>query len=163
MSSKSQEANMDFKIEKFSAINTASVRNTGPYESVTAAWMTLLMNPCIMPLINESTMYIGVCYDDPRKVAEAELRYDACVSGVEGFVCSDPVKPLVIEAGDYAVYRHVGSYKGLAEAYPVIYEKLIPEAGRKPKSGAASLQIYRNLPINTPEDQLITDVCVPLD
>lgn len=153
---------MSIKIEKFETIKTASVRHMGPYEQVTGAWMALLMSPCVMPMINESTMYIGICHDDPRKVPEGELRYDACVTAVEGFTPLTPIKEEIIEGGDYAVYRHLGSYKGLAEAYPLVYEKLIPESGRAPKKGGASLQIYRNLPINTPEDKLITDICVPL-
>ncbi len=154
---------MSIKIEKFEPVKTASVRHVGPYDAVTSAWMTLLMSPAVMPCINQNTMYIGICYDDPRKVDAQELRYDACVTAVEGFAEAGPVKALTIDGGDYAVYRHVGSYKAFAEVYPEIYEKLIPESGRKPKSGMPSLQIYRNLPINTPEDQLITDICVPLD
>ena len=153
---------MEVKVEKFQPMKTASVRHVGPYEQVTAAWMGLLMSPCVMPMINESTMYIGVCYDDPAKVEASQLRYDACVSAVEGFTPLAPIVETVIDGGEYAVCRHLGSYKNMTETIMYVYEKWMAESGRKPKSGGALVQIYRNLPINTPEEKLITDICVPL-
>lgn len=153
---------MEIKVEKFKSIKTASVRHTGPYDQCTMAWMTLMMHPCVMPLINESTLYIGVCHDDPSKTAPEACRYDACVSSVEGFSPMAPVTELTIDGGDYAVYRHVGSYKGLEKVYNDIFDQWLPESGRAYKKGAPTLQIYRNLPINTPEENLITDVCIPL-
>lgn len=154
---------MEVKIETFKPIQTASVRHVGPYEACTAAWMTLMMHPCVMPLINENTMYLGVCYDDPRTTASENCRYDACVSSVEGFQPIAPVKEEIIEGGDYAVCTHVGSYQGLEEVYRYIFEEWLPKSGRSFKKGSATVQIYRNLPINTPEENLITEVCVKLD
>lgn len=154
------EENMEVTVQKFEDIRTASVRHVGTYDQCTPAWMTLMMNPAVMPLVNDKALFIGVCHDDPSKTNQC--RYDACVSCPDDFQAAAPIAVTVIEGGDYAVYRHTGSYRGLEQVYHDLFEKWLPASGRSYKSGAPTVQIYRNLPINTAEENLITDVLIPL-
>ncbi len=154
------EVIMEVTVQKFDNIKTASVRHVGAYDQCTPAWMTLMMHPSVMPLVTDKSMFIGISYDDPSKTEQC--RYDACVTCPDDFQATAPIAVTVIGGGDYAVYRHVGSYYGLAEVYRRLFDEWLPASGRAYKNDAPTIQIYRNLPINTPEEQLITDVCLPL-
>jgi AraC family transcriptional regulator len=102
----------------------------------------------------------GILLDDPASVPENELRYDACLAlGVTS--APEPFRVLRLPAGEYASLRHFGSYDGLEAATQHVVGEWLLSSGREP----ADFPIFHhahNDPDQTPVDELITDVLLPL-
>lgn len=153
---------MDAHIEHFAPLRVAFVRHVGPYAECGAAWEKLCSQPALQSVMNEETIALGICYDDPDVTEGDKIRYDACVTVGDGFQSSEGIDIQNIDGGDYVVMVHKGSYDGLHDCYRWLYGKWLPESGREAKS-APSLEIYRNSPATTPPEELVTEIRVPLD
>jgi AraC family transcriptional regulator len=101
-------------------------------------------------------------HDDPEVTPPDKVRYDACL------VVDAPLKPegdvgvQEISGGDYATATHQGPYEKLGETYARLCGEWLPGSGRELRS-APSLEIYRNSPMNTAPENLLTDVYLPLE
>lgn len=142
------------------------IRHTGPYMQIGQAfsqlWDWILCNN----LAAQTVAGYGIYYDDPTSVSDEECQSAACVE-LKGEPPADIglVQPIEIAAGCYACYRHIGAYSTLEQAYRALYAPLyaqwLPASGYE-CADAPSFEIYINDPLNTPKDQLITDIYVPL-
>jgi len=157
----SMKEKTEVKIEKFPAKTVAFVRHVGPYNQCHAAWQKLCSNKGVASLLGRDSLFIGICYDDPDDTDADKIRYDACVQVGDDFSPNDGIAKQQIEGGDFAVMIHKGSYDNLHLSYKWLYGQWLPSSGREPKYGP-SLEIYRNSPDNTPPEELITDICIPL-
>ena len=150
---------MDVRIETIGPIQVARTRHVGPYAEV---------GPCFERLFSWASA-IGVptgrvltlSWDDPERVPADRLRSDACV---ELRTEEDP--PPGIELGSvgggrYAVYRLEDPYEGITPAYARLFGEWLPGSGEK-TDGGPCMELYRNEPPDTPAEQLVTDLCVPL-
>lgn len=153
---------MDACIEKFAPLRVAFVRHVGPYAECGAAWEKLCSHPAIRAAMNEETIALGICYDDPDVTDEDKIRYDACVTVDDDFQGSDGIDTQQVDGGDYAVMIHKGSYDGLHDCYRWFFGKWLPDSGREAKS-APSLEICRTNPDETPPEELVTEIRVPLE
>jgi AraC family transcriptional regulator len=103
---------------------------------------------------------MGLFYGDYKGGDEA-FRYYA------GIVWDEPVRPAEgieiheVAGGKYACYRLVGSYHGIPAAFQQLYGDWLPKSGFVPDDRPA-LEIYRNNPMDTPENELITDLLIPV-
>jgi len=159
---KQGELQMDVTIQKFDDMHVACVRHVGPYQDCCTAWNKLCLNPAVRAGLGPDTLAIGIGYDDPDITDADKIRYDVCVTVPASFKAPDGVSTQTIKGGEFAVLRHVGSYSGLHDCYRFLYGVWLPQSGREP-SAFPPLEIYRNDPDNVPEDQLITDICLPLN
>ena len=57
--------------------------------------------------------------------------------------------------------RHEGPYQKLGETYRGVCGQWLPTSGEEARS-APALEYYRNSPMDTPPEKLLTDVCMPL-
>ncbi|MEL6643023.1 MAG: AraC family transcriptional regulator [Pseudomonadota bacterium] len=104
---------------------------------------------------------LGVYYDDPNAVAEADLRSHAGVI-LDGPVALEaPLEPLDLPAGRYAVMHYKGPYTGLKAAYDYLYGEWLPKSGEE-VGDHPPIEIYLNSPQEVAPEDLLTDVCVPL-
>jgi len=102
----------------------------------------------------------GIPLDDPVSVPEGELRYDACLAlGVAS--APEPFRVLRLPAGEYARLRHLGSYDGLESATQYVAGEWLPTSGREP-AHFPTFHNFLNDPDQTPVDELMTDILVPL-
>lgn len=152
---------MEVKIQTFEPMTVASVRHTGPYEECKAAWDTLCANPSVQRLFGPNTVFLGMCYDDPDVTEADKIRYDACVTAPDDFVPEAPVQKQSIPGGEYAVVFHKGSYSNLHATYRWLFGQWFPNSGREPQC-APSLEICHTNPETTPEEELLTEIRVPL-
>lgn len=102
----------------------------------------------------------GILLDDPATVPEDQLRYDACLAlGVTS--APEPFRVLRLPAGEYACLRHFGSYDGLEAATQHVVSEWLPSSGREP-ADSPIIHHARNDPDQTPVDDLVTDILLPL-
>ncbi len=84
--------------------------------------------------------------------------------GVEMFTHERPPPGIEIEtvgAGRHAVYRLVGSYEAIADAYGRLFDEWLPDSGEA-VADRPCMELYRNTPQDTVPAHLATDLCVPL-
>lgn len=104
---------------------------------------------------------IGISHDDPGVTEGDKCRYDACV------VVDKPVKPegeigvKTIVGGTFAVFIHKGSYMKMQETFDAIFSKWIFEKSIELRN-APIMEKYLNNPYETPEDDLRTEIYIPI-
>ncbi len=153
---------MDVRIEKIEPIRVACVRHTGPYEECEGAWNKLCGWAGPRGILGPETRMIGISYDDPEVTPPEKIRYDACVTVDEKVSPEGDVGVQLIAGGEYAVTTHQGPYTKLIETYSKLYGKWAPQSGRVVAAGPC-FEIYRNDPHQTPAEELLTDVYIPLE
>lgn len=109
-------------------------------------------------LLNESTRWIGLSFDDPAFTNQEHCWFYACAS------IASPIKPqgeigsLTIREGHFAVYTHNGSYDGLLNLYKTIYSQI-----EYTLRDSISFEEYINSPHNTKTEDLTTKVFIPIE
>jgi AraC family transcriptional regulator len=68
----------------------------------------------------------------------------------------------LIAGGDYAVLTHFGPYENLSGSYAKLLGQWLPRSGRRLRS-APCFEVYFNSPENTGPEDLVTDICAPLE
>ena len=105
---------------------------------------------------------VGVVYDDPDITSPEKLRYDAAIilrhSEVtpEGDIGIQQIGP-----GEYAVVTHRGPYEKLSETYARMCGEWLPQSGLE-LSSAPALEFYRNSPMDSAPEDLVTEIYLPL-
>ena len=103
---------------------------------------------------------IGIFYGDSEGGDNA-FRYYAGVIWDEPLKADGGIEVLEVPGGKYASYRLMGSYHGIPAAFQRLYGEWLPKSGFVPDDRPA-LEIYRNNPFDTPANELITDLLIPL-
>lgn len=153
---------MEAKIERMEPLRVAFVRHVGPYEQCGAAWGRLCGWAGPRGLLGPRAQMFGLCHDDPDVTPADKIRYDACLVVGADVAADGPVGVQETVGGDYAVTRHHGAYSGFADTYATLMGQWLPAHGYEPLPGLPSIEFYRNSPDQTPEEQLVTDICVPV-
>ncbi|MFH1038603.1 MAG: AraC family transcriptional regulator [PVC group bacterium] len=153
---------MKVKIVRREPTRVAFVRYIGPYEECEEAWGKLCAWAGPRGLLGPHTDIIGISYDDPEVTPPEKIRYDACIVVDGSLQPEGEVGVQVIPGGEYAVTTHQGPYLKLIDTYSKLFGEWAPQSGRVVASGPC-LELYRNDPHRTPPQELLTDVCVPLE
>lgn len=104
---------------------------------------------------------VGIYFDDPYTVTEDALRSKACVIVDDGTEITEPMVEFGTEAGEHAVLTCTGPYSGLPQVYDWLYSEWLPKSGRQP-ADRPCWEKNLNDPTDTPPDQLVTEICLPL-
>lgn len=150
-----------FRVQRLHAMQVVYLRHVGPYAEVGKAWSRLFPWAGTQGLLGPGMRMVGISHDDPDITPPDKLRYDAAIT------VSRPVAPAgefgmqEIPPGDYAMALHTGPYHCLSDSYAELAGKWLPSIGRELR-GAAALEFYLNYPGMTPEDQLQTEIYLPL-
>ncbi len=152
---------MDMELKKIGARRVLFVRHTGPYEESKVAWEKLCEWGVSKGVMEGVSEFCGLCHDDPQVTAPEKIRYDACLVTDAEINKDGEVGLQEIESGEYATYVHKGSYSGLLKVYLDIYGDWIPQLGREPKESPC-VEVYLNDPRDTPEQELLTEIQIPL-
>lgn len=151
--------NVTFK--NIAATDVVCVRHIGTYMQIGQAFERLFGWLGARQLINQDTRMMGVYFDDPCAVPEAELRSLACATIANFDVIEAPLERHTIAAGEYAVLHYQGPYAGLPAAYDWFYGSWLPESGRE-LGNAPAFEEYLNDPATTAPADLLTDIHMPL-
>jgi AraC family transcriptional regulator len=153
---------MEIRIENMTPMRVAFIRHNGPYETCCQAWGQLYDWAARNHFVGPGTIGVGASYDDPELTPPEEIRYDACLTCNENFNSNGEVSVQMLGGGKYATCIHRGPYRGLKRSFRQILREWIPQSGRLPRQ-APCLEIYIDDPDKTPEEDLRTKICVPIE
>lgn len=163
---------MQIRLEKFAPRLVAAVRHTGPYDLCSSAWEVLCGELSKYGLVSATSVVYGVSYDNPDVTSPEKCRMDVCV-GLEPDVVEDCEALLPFRSHEKIFFRHIGSlqeyavlrvqgpYALLHPAYRSLFGMWFPQSGREPFNDPG-FEIYLNSPDTTPEEDLLTEICIPL-
>ncbi|MEM6825893.1 MAG: GyrI-like domain-containing protein [Pseudomonadota bacterium] len=149
------------EIEDHPARHVAAVAHRGAYPEIRDAFERLTAVATERALWPISLGIVGVYHDDPDVVAEADLRSHAGLILPEDAAIPVPLEALMLPGGPHAVMRYKGPYTGLGAAYASLFGSWLPVSGREMADGP-SFDLYLNSPLDTPPEELLTHICVPL-
>ena len=156
-----RRAMYDVVIKDMPRTEIVSVDHTGSYIQIGKAFDTLYGWLGARNLLAPELRSIGVFFDDPDSVAEADLQSRAGVILPGNFVLEAPLQRTEIAAGPYAVLRHKGPYADMRAAYQWLYGDWLMRSGREP-ADAPVFEEYLNSPRETAPTELLSDICLPL-
>jgi len=148
-------------VKSIESINLITAGHQGAYMDISKTFGNLFGWMGSRDLIAPDARMIGIFYDDPDAVAEAELRSRACMSIPDNFSEETPFEVLKIESADYAVLEYTGPYSDMKAAYTWMFGTWLVESGREP-ANEPCFEEYLNNPQNTPPAELRTNIHLPL-
>ena len=154
---------MDAEITNLEAKKVACIRHLGPYIEVGGTWHKLCSWAGRNGLLGRETQTVGICHDDPEITPPDKIRYDACLVLTRDVTPDSNIVIQEIPGGRYVKTTHQGPYTKLNETYSSLFGQWMPAHDIEPAAGKPSLEFYLNDPNETPEEQLLTDIYVPLD
>ncbi|MDJ1158492.1 GyrI-like domain-containing protein [Chelatococcus sp. SYSU_G07232] len=140
-------------------LRLAVIRHVGSYAEVGPAFDRILAWATGRGMAHPTA--VGVYYDNPAEVPVAALRADAGVVVPAEMTGVDEVGIVTLAAGRYARMSHRGPYTQLGQAYEWFYRDWLPASGESLACGPA-YEIYRNSPREVPQQELLTDIHMPL-
>lgn len=153
---------MDVVIEQHPELTVAALRHLGPYGTISEAFgkVGAIAGPAGLFGLPGIAL-IGLYHDDPEATPLAELRSDAGLVVPAGTRIPAGLTELRVPAGRYARARHEGSYSTLGDAWARLMGEWLPRSGERAANGPC-FELYRNDPSDTPPEDLLTDLYVPL-
>jgi len=145
----------------------ATIRHTGPHDprSTDDAWDRLILWASPRRLLGRRTDIrgVGLLWDDPRIFESAARRYDVGVpiEAQDAPQVESPAFVTVTMPGRYLQATHVGPYSELRKTYDVVLGSTLRYAGLE-LVAAPIIELYRDSPAEVPEDDLHTDIMVPV-
>ncbi|MBC6427696.1 MAG: GyrI-like domain-containing protein [Cellvibrionales bacterium] len=138
----------------------AAVPYTGPYAEIARGFEAFAALGNAHNLWPQLGAVVAVYFDDPATVPAAELR--ALTGAVfHGDQVPADMQRFDLHAGRTAVLTFKGPYSGLCAAADYIYRHWLPQSGEE-LADAPDYEIYLNDPGETAEEDLLTEICVPL-
>lgn len=149
------------EIREEPARRLAAMPHIGPYSEIGRAYDRLLAVAADRGLQDQMRGMVGVFHDDPYQVAPANLRSHAGMEVGPRIAVDQPLEKLSLVKGRHAVLRLTGPYAGLPAAYDYLYHVWLPGSGEVAAKGP-SYERYLNSPMDTALQDLVTEICVPL-
>lgn len=148
--------------DEIQVVYTRIIGKYGDATSADSAWSKLGRFMKSNGLLSAQTRWIGISFDDPSITEQQRCRFYACGSVAGSIKASGEFAFRTIKAGKYAVFTHTGSYLHLHRTYDALQAYLQNRNELVLRSGL-TLEKYINSPRNTPEDQLVTKIFIPIE
>ncbi len=154
---------LNVMVSQFSPIHVVMLRHTGPYEQMSQVFeqLTAWVEKNGIPALRT----IGVYWDNPDYTPAAQLRAAACVEVPAGFqpIATSGLRLSVedIAGGEYAFMRYTGPYEQLAPVWSE-FTNYIEKTLRRKISDNPAFEVYVNDASETPADQLVTELYMPI-
>ncbi len=105
---------------------------------------------------------VGIHYDDPNLVAEADLRSQAGLVLTDDAPIPVGLEEVLLQGGPCAVLRYKGPHEGIGVGYDQLFGVWLPNSGREP-ADAPCYELYLNSPADTAKEDLLTEIHLPLN
>jgi len=152
---------MNADVVELPAMRVATVSHRGPYNQISVAFGRLGQLAGAAGLFGPESAMVGIYHDDPTKTPAAELRSEAALVVPANAAIPAGLGEGSIPAGRHARMTHVGPYEGLGAAWSQLTGQWLTHSGHAIRDGV-SFEIYRNMPGQVPNDQLITELYLPV-
>ena len=153
---------MQIEIEQLPRMRVGAVRHLGAYNQIGPKFQQLGAIAGQAGLFHApGALMMGIFYDNPRETPVEKLRSDAAIAVSDTARLPEGLTEQVVPAGRYARFTHIGGYEGLPGAWTQ-FSTLLGAAAYRMRE-APGLEIYRNNPMNTPKEELRTDLYMPVE
>ncbi|MEM1372386.1 MAG: AraC family transcriptional regulator, partial [Pseudomonadota bacterium] len=150
----------DVEVKQSEPCRLAAITHEGAYPEISRAFQRASTILAAGEHWGDTRGMVGVYYDDPTVTPVDKLKSHAGAIWT-GQDVPDGLEDVSLEGGKYAVLKFKGPYSGLPSAYTFLYGTWIassPEALRD----APSFEVYLNSPLDTPAEELLTEIHMPL-
>lgn len=152
---------MNVEIKEKPALRVATVRHVGSYMRISEAFQRLGQIAQGAGLFaHTGAAMLAIYHDDAASTPEDQLRSDAGIVVPENLELPASLGEARLPAGRYACTLHVGPYDRLGEVWQYLFREWIPQHRLRVKG--AGFELYLNMPGSVPNEQLRTEVCVPV-
>jgi AraC family transcriptional regulator len=152
------------RVERCEERPVLALRHVGPYDELDAVMVRAYRIARRRGFFPEARMF-GLSYDSPDLEAHASLRADACFTYVPGAdvtgARADGMRDIVIPGGTYAVFRHVGPYERITNAYDRLVAAWVL-TGRVELRAAPFINTYLSDPATVAAGALECDLAIPI-
>lgn len=152
---------MEVKTVRMPERLVAQVRHVGPYQEASVAWMTLMSWAMPAGVVTPDTEFLGVGHDNPDTTPPEAIRYDAAITVPEGTQAAAPVSVATLPGGNYAMTLHKGPYENLKATYDALFQEM--QAQQLHFRMAPCVEKYLNDPMQTPPEELLTEVYLAIE
>jgi AraC family transcriptional regulator len=139
-----------------------AMAHTGPYPEINRAFERLFATLAARSQIGQTGKMVGVFLDDPATTPAPDLHSFAGALVARSFPMADPLQRVDLPGGRCAVLTYTGPYAGLPAAYDQLFGLWLPASGETLRD-LPSFEVYLNSPMDTPQDQLVTELHLPLN
>jgi AraC family transcriptional regulator len=154
---------MDVTLRTLPPMKVVFVRTVGPYaESAGKAWGKLCGWAGMRGLMKGQPKFVGISHDDPEITPPEKVRYDACLVIEREVQPEGEIGVQEVGGGEYAVAVHRGPYEKMSETYAYLCGQWVPQNGWKLRT-QPSLEFYLNDPNQTKPEELLTEICLPVE
>ena len=149
------------EIVEMPVVRVAALRHVGPYSQISQTFSRLDHIARSANLFHDEAALVALYHDDPDSVPQDQLRSDAGIVVSAGAKIPPTLCEQTLPAGRYAKTVHRGPYEQLGDAWARFLGEWLPSSGQRLAS-TPSFELYRNTPLDTPKEQLITELYAPL-
>ncbi|WP_418594877.1 AraC family transcriptional regulator [Ponticoccus sp. (in: a-proteobacteria)] len=142
-------------------IRIAALPHSGPYIEIGGSFEQVSTVFTARGLWPQGRGMIGLYYDDPDSVPEADLRSHAGIIVPEDFAMPEGLEEIRVPAQRYAVATYTGPYAGLKGCYDWFFGSWLPASGEE-AAEAPCMELYMNSPQETAPQDLVTKIFMPL-
>lgn len=160
------ERNITVQVEivEFGTTRVAALEHLGPAEKVNdsvARFIDWRKSTGLSP--KNSSRTFGIAYDNPDTTEPARFRFDVCgeVQAAEVPANAQGVVAKTIPGGRCARVRHLGAHTRIGESIYPLYRDWLPGSGEELRDFPLFFH-YLNLLPDTPENEMLTDIYLPL-
>lgn len=133
----------------------------GEQNKYTQAWKQLWKYAKQNQLITDYTESIGLSFDDPNITKAEQCRFYACITTNSTTKAHAEFGICTLPKGKFAVFTHKGSYSGLNDVYKFIYIDWLPQSGYTIRN-STPFEKYLNNPAKVPENEILTEIYIPI-
>lgn len=155
------------QLEHLDSLLVAAFRHEGPHapQLTGDTWERLILWASPRRLLGRSfdVRAVGLLWDDPRVIPPEYRRYDVAIPIDEEDASSVDLPAFALRTmpGEYLHVAHSGSYDTISETYDEALGINFRVDGCV-LLAAPMLEVYRNSPSEVDEDELLTDIYIPV-
>ncbi len=148
----------EIMVKKVEGCKVAVIEGQGPYDKVGPIFDEIF-DWLSQRGIESPSPPFGIYYDNPSEVAPEKCRYEICVP-IEGDVEGDErVKIKTVPETEVACITNKGPYSRIGPAWEDVFRWMEREGYQCVGAGR---EVYFNCPKDTPEEELLTEIQVPI-
>ena len=111
----------------------------------------------------DASIAMGIVWDNPEVTEPQLCRYDACITIPEHITPKGRILIQEIKGGPYVVgHCEVSNYPELEQAYEDMFIRWFTNGNHIP-ADSVPYEIYLNNPANHPRENLLIDICIPVE